>query len=203
MTTTAYRETFVSVVEDEETGAETQVYAFHCNICDRDLTDGPCPDHAPLNVPGLRPFDCEHQPPHLGWVVDADDYGAPCPWCQLDDAQARITDLEVKRDWHGRWRGTRAFRWLLGKAYVAGLIGGYRDGSCRQPGHGWCAGGARWRGRRPYILGRRSSDWRCILRCRHWPGDPIISGFCSKCLPCPDCGSRTAGHEPACPAMTW
>jgi hypothetical protein len=56
MTAPAYREIFVSVVEDEETGAETEVYAFRCNICDRTLTDGPCPDHAPLNVPGLRPL---------------------------------------------------------------------------------------------------------------------------------------------------
>jgi hypothetical protein len=195
---TAYREVFVSV--EEGTGAE--VYAFRCNICDRTLTDGPCPDHAPLDVPGLRPVGCWQQPPHLGWVVDAEDYGAPCPWCERDDCAGRVADLEVARDRHGRWRGSRAASWLLGKAYAAGLIAGYSVGTCRQPGHRWCAGRVSWRGRRPYVLGFRREEWRCILRYRHWPADPIIFGFCSKCMPCPDCGSRTAGHETGCPAVT-
>jgi hypothetical protein len=199
---TAYREVFISVEEDEETGAETEVYAFRCNICDRDLTDGPCPDHAPLNVPGLRPVECDHSPAHLGWVVDAEDYGVPCPWCERDDSAARVAELEIARDRHGRWRGTRAARWLLNKAYGAGLIAAYSTGTCRQDGHSWCARHISWRGRRPYVLGVRREAWRCILRYRHLPGDPVFSGFCAKCLPCPDCGSRTAGHETGCPAVT-
>ncbi len=195
---TAYREVFVSVVEDEETGAETEVYAFHCNICDRTLNDGPCPDHAPLHVPGLRPFECDVTPAHLGWVVDAEDYGVPCPWCLLTAEMAHAAELEIRRDWHSRWRGWAVARRVAAWAYAAGVVAGYGVGTCQQPGHSWCLRSARWSGRRPYVLFWPAWKWRCLLRFRHWPGDQIIMGYCGKCLPCPACGSRTYGHEPGC-----
>jgi hypothetical protein len=58
-------------------------------------------------------------------------------------------------------------------------------------------GSLHWRGKRVYILGAHRNTWRC-WRQRHRPGDPIGFGFCAKCMPCPACGSKTAGHNDGC-----
>lgn len=198
MTGTSYCEVFVSVEEDEETGAETEVYAFRCNICGRDLTDGSCPDHAPRDIPGLRLVECDRTPPHVGWVVDAEDYGVPCPWCSLDYETQRVAELEVQRDRHGRWRGWpitfRLARW----AYALGVTSGSCYGTCRQAGHGWCVKYVTLRGSRPYVLGWPRNNWRCLLKGRHWPGEHVGFGLCGKCVPWQCCGSRTVEHLPGC-----
>lgn len=190
----AYREVFV--VDDDDTGQE-DVYEFRCQPCGRNVDDEPCPDHAPLDVPGLRQVGCG-EPGHRTWTVDRDDYGLPCPWCAWREADQRAADLRVRVDWHGRWRGTRAARWAARWAYRLGVISGYSTGTCDQPGHRWCIRKMSWRGRRPYALGWEAWKWRCLLRFRHWPGQEILSGYCGKCLPWPCCGSRTSGHEPEC-----
>lgn len=58
----------------------------------------------------------------------------------------------------------------------------------------------RWRGRRTYILGWETWKWQCLLRAQHWHGEYIAFDRCGKCLPCPDCGSTTSGHNEGCGA---
>lgn len=101
---------------------------------------------------------------------------------------------------HRAWCRWRITGWVAHHGYALGLLSG----------SGWSMGGGcdgcrtlYWRGSRPYILGWSRGEWRCRTgrnpACRpHRPADPIGLGYCSKCLPCPACGSETAGHAEGC-----
>lgn len=189
-TTTAYFETLVL---GETPDGELDCY-FACNICDRRLDDGPCPDHAPLNVPGLQLADCYAEPRHpRTWALAGDNYGIPCMYCAYDALDERVQYLERCRHW--AWRRTKLFKKLAGRAYALGIVGGYGiSGGGGQYAHRGCAYGFRWRGSRSYILGWPTWKWSCLLRKRHWPAVFVGLESCTKCLPCPDCG----GTGPEC-----
>lgn len=137
---------------------------------------------------------------HLPVYAAADDeaigYGFPCPYCMLADAHEAHRYCEHSR--HRAWRRWRLTHWLVTEAYLLGISSsgcGVRFGrGCNR----CLIKGIRLRGPRPYVLFVRRSTWRCLLIGRHFPGDPIGFGLCSKCVPCPDCGSRTAEHRPGC-----
>jgi hypothetical protein len=197
--TPAYREDFV--IDDEVTGRE--VYEFRCNICGTPTPDAPCPEHAPRDIPGLRLVDCDAQPRHWIWVIDAEDYGHPCLTCICHEQTESIRELEIARDHHWRWRGWRITGWLNSKAYALGITAGASWGTCSQPGHRCCHRKASWRGKRPYVLGWRREKWACILRYRHWPGEDIgFMGRCGKCVPWTCCGSTGYDHADGCPEDT-
>lgn len=89
----------------------------------------------------------------------------------------------------------RIARWLAGRAYALGVISG---SSMRYDSSTGCKGCTKvfWRGRRSYVLGWPLVNWRCSLAFHHWPTqDKIAFGFCTKCLPCGDCGSAEAWHR--------
>ncbi len=194
MTTTT--DTPVRYVETWAWGDEhpTGDGGFVCPIDGRDVTLEPCPEHAPQDVPGLRLVDCEAEPRHLIWVHDREDYGVPCYMCQLEERWRR--DAEARQCRHRPWRRwkltSRRARW----ADVLGVISGYCM-SIGGDGHDGCVHRPSLRGRRPYILGVSRDTWRCWRRF-HRRGEPIGFGFCAKCIPCPECGSRTAGHNDGC-----
>lgn len=103
---------------------------------------------------------------------------------------------------HGAWRRWRLTHWLARNLYTSGIAasgGGYSYSSeCS----GCLTSLPRFRrGERPYVLWVKWGTWRCLFRGRHLPGDHIMWGYCAKCLPCPDCGSKTAGHEDGCPSV--
>lgn len=194
---TGYHEVFTNYdADDNEVG-----WHFECSDCARDVTERPCPDHAPTSAPGMRLVECWSEPKHQLWVINRDDYGYPCPQCRLipyieDDVAAR----QCK---HWAWRRTGVWNRLVGWAYRLGVI----PGSCWSTGDGCdgCVTIGRLRGQRPYILGVSRHVWRCWLKGRHRRGDDLgMFGFCSKCLPCAACGSKRFDHEAGCPeAVTW
>lgn len=150
VTVVAYREQFV--IEEELDDAGEMVFGWRCNICDRDVETGPCPEHRPEIPAGLRAAECWAEPKHdVVWAVDRDDYGFPCLYCQYDSLYARHEGCEHAR--HGRWRrwriAHRAARWAYALGIIAGGGGSHYGGGC----HG-CLTSVIWRGCRPYILGR-------------------------------------------------
>lgn len=167
---------------------------FECSNCDRDVTDEPCPSHAPLtDLPGLRLIDCDAAPRHYTWAHQRDDYGLPCPWCQLADHAER--DRLARQCRHWGWRKWQVTRWLAGQAYALGVIGGY--GTTSGDGHDWCVTYGRFRGSRPYVLGAAKTTWRCWSR-GHRRGEEVGFGFCGKCVPWPCCGSEHEAHAAGC-----
>jgi hypothetical protein len=46
-------------------------------------------------------------------------------------------------------------------------------------------------------LARWANTWRCWSR-GHRRGVEVGFGYCGKCVPCPRCGSETAGHYEGC-----
>lgn len=153
------------------------------------------PPEAP---PGFVLAECDAEPRHWPTYTVADDdfYETPCPVCQIEAAIAEHAGCQHSR--HRAWRRWWATRRLAGWLYASGLTssGGSASwgGGCN-----WCVTMPSWnRNRRSYVLWVSTDHWRCLLKHHHWPADHIAFGFCSKCLPCPDCGSKTAGHNPEC-----
>lgn len=189
-TATAYFE--MLVMGEAEDGST--VCHFACNICDRNVDDEPCPDHAPTDVPGLTLTECTAEPRHARvWTLAGDYYDAPCMYCVADDQAKKIAYHERCRHWG--WRRTRLAHWAALKAYSLGIAGGggaeYSGG---EYGHHGCIIMPRWRGKRHYILGWPRWKWSCLLKQRHWPGEFVGLDSCSKCLPCPDCGATVGCH---------
>ncbi len=186
---TVYCEEFVTD-EDHPAGQ----YVFVCSVCQRDLSDGPCPDHAPTGAPGFRPVECVAEPKHpLMLVHDRDDYGFTCPLCRLKphvDAER-----EAQRCRHWGWRSWRVTSWLASRAYALGVVAS--SGVSFGDGHDGCVGFVRLRGQRPYILGFSRETWRCWSR-GHRRGEHVGFGFCGKCLPWPCCGSQMVEHAAGC-----
>lgn len=101
---------------------------FVCNQCDADVTEAPCPEHAPIDIPGLRIAECRASVPHQRtWVLDREDYGAMCPWCLAKEAGERHEGCEHAA--HGRWRSWRVTRVVLSVLCRVGLVSyGFRYG---------------------------------------------------------------------------
>lgn len=172
-------------------------WTFLCSLCGHDMAGGPCPDHTPEDIPGLRLVECGAEPRHARtWLTDDDGFGPPCPWCVIDAAGREHEGCEHAS--HGRWRRSRAVHRFLSWGYGMGFVGSYGSsygGGCRG-----CVAGVRW-GRSSYLAGWPRWKWRCLLKARHWPGEEVLDGMCGKCCPCPDCGSQHAACKPGCPAV--
>lgn len=189
-----------------------------CQRCDEPLTECVCEDvddwgdyyaaraealceNPPPAPAGFQLVECNKSPRHWPtYTVLEDDYGAPCMYCAWEQLNEAHSGCEHSH--HGRWRRWRIAKWLVTQSYVSGLTaGGY--GYSMNAHCDWCLSTLpRWRGKRAYVLWVKRETWRCLLRGRHLPGDHIAFGYCSKCLPCPECRSTTAGHHDGCAALS-
>jgi hypothetical protein len=170
---------------------------YRCNICGRpvDDTNGACPDHTPLEYPGLQLAECGAEPRHAyTWFLDDDGYGAPCMYCVYE--AVRDAHAGCEHSHHGPWRRWKVTHRLAGWAYTLGITSAssYRyDGNCSGCYTPY------FHGRRLYVLGLSRGAWRCLLRGRHLPGEPTgVFDYCGKCLPWPCCGSKRVEHAPKC-----
>lgn len=152
-------------------------------------------DGEPVTV---LPVECHENPPHPRLWIEGDPdecHPVPCLYC----VHAAVAEAHsgCRHSHHGPWRSSRiaarAARWLYQIGVTAGHVVSF-DAHCTG-----CVDGFRWRGRRPYVLGVLRGHWRCLLRGHHWPGDPLGVGICTKCCPCPGCGSKRIECDPACP----
>lgn len=147
----------------------------------------------------LTLIECTAEPRHLEtyYYEDQPDwYPAGCALCWLDAANEAHHGCAHSH--HKAWRRWKITSWLASNLYASGLTS---NGGSWQMGGGCmgCVTMPRWnRNKRVYVLWVRIETWRCLLKMRHFPGDPIGFGMCSKCLPCPTCGSKTVGHEASC-----
>jgi hypothetical protein len=190
-TTSDYFETLINSGIGDESD-----WHFSCNQCGRRLDDEPCPDHAPVDVPGLRRVVCDKAGHPRMWFLDGDYYDPPCMYCVSAGQAERIAHYERCRHW--AWRRMRIFRRAAGYARSLGIVTGYSTSwGGGNPGHRGCTHGFRWRGKRDYLLGWPSWKWRCLFR-RHWPAEHVAFGLCTKCLPCPDCGATTGRNCCTC-----
>lgn len=181
-----YKELLIVDYPDDTNGYPDVYYI--CNTCGTKVDDAPCAEHAPLNVPGLVLVDCDATPRHYMWTVDSEGYPSGCVACGWREIYDKHSTCEHSH--HGPWRRWRITKWANLKAYSLGITGGHGasyGGGC----HG-CVTRTRWRGSRSYVLGWPTWKWSCLLRKRHWPGHLVGLGCCTKCLPCPDCGSTSA-----------
>lgn len=170
---------------------DTCDWRWFCSVCDREVGDGGCPDHAPSDVPGLQVVSCGEHP--RTWLLADDGYEPPCPWCVADAASKAHEGCAHAR--HGRWRRWRITRKVLSNLYGAGVLRGWgssHDSRCKG-----CASGIMW-GRNSYLLWWPRWKWSCLLGARHWPGAEILNGICGKCNPCGGCGSEGFSHRPGC-----
>ena len=173
---------------------------FVCSTCERSVDDGPCPDHAPRDVPGLALVECEATPRHWAWVLasDANGYGIPCYRCILGEQAAERRESEDRRNrrWVNRWRYWPLTRKAASWAYRLGVISGYGQAMEER---GWRVHMIGWRWRsRPYVLGVSRNVWRCWLVGHHRRGEEVGFGFCGKCVPWPCCGSQSEDHAAGC-----
>lgn len=180
MTTEPYKELFVWAYDD---GQEAPECGFVCNVCERQVGDGPCPDHAPSRVPGLRLIGCDATPrhPHM-WAIDSEAPEPMCLHCTYEHVRDTYSRFEHAQ--HGTWRRWRATHWLARKAYALGIVAGHwvsLSTHCSS-----CIGGIYWRGSRVYVLGWPTWKWSCLLRKRHWPRAIDLLEACAKCYPPPD-----------------
>jgi hypothetical protein len=171
-------------------------YGFTCGSCGRPVDDGPCSDHAPLDVPGLQLAECDTQPRHpRTWFLASDGYPPPCMYCSYDVLAENHAGCAHSHHWPWRrWKLTRSAAYrltLLGVSPGAWII---HDGYCRGCFSGFSP---RLSG---YLLGWPRWKWSCLFRGRHWPGVQIIAGVCGKCAPCPACGSVVLEHGRGCTA---
>lgn len=149
---------------------------------------------------GLVLVECDVETRHEIYARP-DEYGCPvsCPACEAEIAWERVVALEAANERRRHRRHFGAHWWitrrLAGWAYQLGLIASYsRTWSSEHRG---CVNNPRLRGHRSYLLGWPVWKWKCVRR-GHWPGEDIGLDACGKCLPCPECGSTTAGHTPDC-----
>lgn len=157
----------------------------------------------PAAPDGFSLIPCEATPRHwpMYEIVDDDFYGAHCLNCAAEEAYAAHEGCEHSH--HRAWRRWKITHKIVTWLYASGLSvtgGSFKwGGGCNA-----CltSGPMFRRGRRPYVLFVQTDTWRCILKGHHLPGDPIGFGYCAKCLPCPDCGSKTAGHNDGCEALS-
>lgn len=171
-------------------------WSFICAVCRRDVSAGPCPDHAPLDVLGLRRIECTEGHART-WVLDDDGYEPPCPWCAIASEMKAHEGCEHSH--HGRWRRWRIVHRALSRLYSLGIVKGWA--SSYSPYCRGCAHGIRL-GRNGYLLGWPRCKWQCLLAARYWPGEEVLRDMCGKCNPCGLCGSQRHDHNDGCPAVT-
>jgi hypothetical protein len=156
---------------------------------------------------GLIAWECEAEPKHIGFVEAPENEDEivfnPCMVCEAEWMWKRIREYdaaEEKRQ-HRRhpWAQWRLTRKVYGWAYQLGVISSY--GTTWSSAHHGCTHGARFRGKRPYILGWERWKWTCVFKGHHWPGEYIAFDCCGKCLPCPSCDSITNAHTDDCDLM--
>jgi len=187
-TETPYLETFGCRFDDGE-GCDHDGYCdwgWACGTCGRPVDDGPCPDHAPLDVPGLMLTECTTAEPRhpRTWVLASDSYGAPCMYCAYDAVSSAHAGCAHSHHWPWRrWTVThKVLHWLV----LAGVTrGGWftHDSHCRG-----CVDHLSL-GRGDYLLGQENEWWTCLLRQHHLrKPDPDCPAFCNVCTP-PDVGS--------------
>lgn len=175
---TEYQQQFVI----HDTGDDRIDCGWVCNICYTPVDETPCPDHAPVHVPGLELVPCTASPRHpFMWLHACEDlgYGGPeCAFCELTAAQQAHAGCEHARHpaW-GRWWITHR---LLSHAYVLGIITGH--GAIYGSACDGCLTSVRWRGQRPYVLGWPRWKWVCLRR-GHWPGAEYAPDACARCHP--------------------
>jgi hypothetical protein len=182
----AYIETFGCYLETED-GCEHDgpcEWGYRCGTCGVGLDDGPCPEHAPTEVPGLMLTDCAAPAQHRRTWVHANDggYGAPCMDCAYDakDEAHRGCAHSHHHAWH-RWKITHK---LAGYGYSLGFVQGH--GTSWGGGCNGCMTGFRW-GRSGYVLGQENEWWGCLLRRHHIRRpDPDLYALCIRCAPLPD-----------------
>lgn len=196
-TLTPYIETFGCHLAGED-GCEHDgdcSWGFACGTCGRSVDGGPCPDHAPLDVPGLLLAECDAQPrhPHTFFLA-TDAYPPPCMYCSYEALLAAHDPCEHSH--HGpwrRWRAThKAVHWL---SLLGVMSGGWTTHSAYCAG---CISHLRFGGS-GYVLGWPKWKWSCVLQGHHWPGVLVFAGTCGKCCPCPGCSSVTCEHGYGCP----
>lgn len=150
------------------------------------------PPEAP---PGMERVECGATPPHWPTYMAHVDgqYGAPCYMCISSEQTERIAELKHRS--HHRWWKWRAYRWLSRRGYSWGLTAGSTWGN--MCAHCGTTTQIHWRGKRSYILGQPREWWQCLVK-RHHIYTPLHGrtfDLCTKCAPCPDCGSTAADHE--------
>lgn len=149
----------------------------------------------PVTVHDLVKVDCTAEPAHEPMWMKFDDelWWAPsCPICSYE--RERDAHAGCRHSHHRAWRRWKITRRALGWAYSMGLVSGWGqtyDGYC----NGCVSGVLPVRGRRTYALGWPTWKWGCLFKGRHWPGQFIGLGLCTKCAPCPECGSTEADHD--------
>lgn len=191
---TSYNEVFTNYdANDNEVG-----WHFTCSVCDRDVSDEPCPDHAPLtDLPGLRLVDCTAEPRHHVWVHQREDYGVPCYACLY--GEMRQKELAQARCPHHWWNKTRMWRRWVRFGYSAGFIAGSGmtwDATCDG-----CCEISRF-GRSGYLFGISRDTWQCWRRGHRRGEDAGIGGSCGKCVPWTCCGSERFDHNDGCAEVT-
>jgi hypothetical protein len=196
-TTTPYLEVFGchDATEDGCKHEDVCAYGFTCGTCGRPVDDGPCPDHAPLNVPGLVLAECDATPRHPHTFFFASEaYPPPCMYCSYD--ALRREHAPCRHSHHGAWRSWDVTHAVLHRLRMLGAVsGGWMswDEHCRG-----CVSHLRLGGS-TYVLGWPKWKWSCVLRGHHWPGVLIFADICGKCCPCPGCSSVTNEHRSGCP----
>lgn len=116
----------VFVCPDESPNGE---YGFFCSHCGHDVNDEHCPTHAPMAFPGLRMAECAATPKHVMFGHVREDYGLPCPWCQVQELneQLRLTRQCKHRPWR-RWKVAHRAVYLLASVGLTGYGYAWGDG---------------------------------------------------------------------------
>lgn len=160
-------------------------WGWACGTCARWLSDGPCPDHAPLDVPGLELAECTSESRHpRTWFPATDSgYPPPCMYCCHNNLSKAHEGCEHSH--HRRWRRSWLVAKLVRYGYSLGIVAGSMyawDAHCRG-----CLTHIRF-GRNSYLLGRENEWWVCLLRHHHLrQPDPSCPALCNVCTP-PDKG---------------
>ncbi len=160
-------------------------------------------DHWTTNPPaapdGFELIECSAEPRHFPIYMPVDDdlYPGHCLFCERDDL-SRANREQRCRLQHRRWKSWKGWSRIASRLYTLGITssgGGTSFGRCEFCGVGRQQIAPRWRGKRHYILGIKRETWRCLLKYHHRrTATYITAGLCSKCCPCPDCGSTDADH---------
>lgn len=148
------------------------------------------------SLPRLVRVECGAESSHDPMWMEYDDeawYPPGCPTCWYEAMRDAHAPCAHSR--HGAWRRGKFSKWLASWAYRLGLVASYSstyDEHCNG-----CMDGFRWslKSSRPYVLGWPTWKWGCLLKKRHWPGGYVGFDCCTKCLPCPECGSTEWNHD--------
>lgn len=182
---TAYVETFGcrwETAEGDDHDGDHE-WGFSCGTCRRWLGVGrsPCPDHAPMDIPGLQRAECSAPPgthPVTFFYANDGGYGAPCMYCAFDAISKDHAGCEHSH--HGAWRSWRVTGWADRAGAQLGLWIGFTHVTWSASCDG-CRTRFRW-GPRFWILGVRKDTLAHVLRRGHRPM-PGFGDVCNRCSP--------------------